>query len=334
MSSLMYVDRKSIIYTGKRNDFESSLKAHFRVVKGQNSDICHRVSYKFMADAITNAINYVINWAQTVDIEYRSEENKAIILEEMMFYLEGIILATTLSDAQLKEIAELENTVVEDIKNINEKKAKFEEIIQTFCKMPAEEIFSRITNIMDCMSIYINAIWNEKVEEIDNLGCSLSDLLEDLLCRQNNSISNLFLGSSNWNRSIGECFDPKYGVITCSEKYEKEGRSYYIGVLNASDSAVFSILADGTKPGGREFNESELSVWAGVDKNEEIILYSSSQKGLLPAVDQLKDNVIIVYYNCFRRLFIPVDGKWEDNEAFMTYINTQEMNTWYGEINQ
>ena len=157
-------------------------------------------------------------------------------------------------------------------------------------------------------------------------------MLEELLCRLNNSIPNLFFGSSRWNRSIGECFDPKYGVKTYLEQYENEGETYYVGFLNACDSAVFSILADGTKPGGRAFDESELSVWAGVDGNGEIILYSSSQKGLLPAVDRLKDNVIIVYYNCFRGAFVPVDGKWEGNEDFTTYINSQKMKEWYGEV--
>lgn len=156
MSSLMYVDGRSLVYTGRRNDFSTTVKAHFRDEMEENSDICHRVSYKFMADAITNAVNYVINWAQTVDIEYRNKGNKAIILEELKFYLEGIILATSLSDDDLKAISDSEAIKVEEIDDISEMKEKFEEIIQVFCDESAEEIFSMILAQIENIKADIN----------------------------------------------------------------------------------------------------------------------------------------------------------------------------------
>ena len=74
-------------YKGRFIDFSDDVKQKYSSSREDNTAICHRVSFKLMANALINAANYYI-------VNYRSDD-KQFLAKKTTDCILGIIMAVT-----------------------------------------------------------------------------------------------------------------------------------------------------------------------------------------------------------------------------------------------
>lgn len=300
MSSINYESGRGFFNTGERRDFHSGTRR--ALACGEDQNICHRVSYKFMTEALVNAANFFWYNANRCWEEQDAFNYMNLVKQETMYYIMGIIMGVSMDQKEQScLINECNQNVPEILKNESEDldtqihyfaNQQFLTILKQRKDKTYLTYYITIQEVLEAIIGEVTKEDDEKdVESIEESWSKLKDLLENLSDCLNNDQNNLFLGNQHWNKSIGECFDSMEPVIDLGE-----GRLQ----LNDFDSLVFSILVESTKGGGENFDESGLSIYAGIDQNGKMVLYSSTHDEKLPNIKIMQDEIIIVYFNFFR----------------------------------
>lgn len=253
---------KMFIYTGERSGFSHERRTNIPRKAFPRKALCHRVSYKLMANALINAVNYYV-----VNYDKLDQQVLAKITEVCIY---GIIIAVTGKFQQPLEKSEnLINHFLELDKN------KYQPCV--------EELMNALANLQK---------GNDK--EISDVFPIAERCLNRILDNLNNEGFNLKVGNASWNSSIREAFDcfDDVGI-------EKKDGSVIV-TLGERDSEVMTILLNMTMPGGDHFDKSELFVYTELLDTEETILCQSRRTDNLPEFPRKTPQCFIRYRDVFR----------------------------------
>lgn len=157
------------VYAG-RFDFYADTERKIQQV-GENTDICHRVSFRLMADALINALNFFLSAI------YRNAPRDAALAGETIHYVRGIISAVAGIYPSFGE-----NLAV-GLKRVFEGKEPYE----FFLKIIEETLKSDLDLLISMFCV--------------------ESCLNHILDLMNNEAYNLKRGDRSTNRSIGAAFD-------------------------------------------------------------------------------------------------------------------------------
>ena len=265
MSSIQYdFETNRFVYNGRFSDFSSEIANKLHSSRKNNTAICHRVSFYFIAKALINPLNFYI-------CNLPTETPMETLAGETVCYIIGIILAVS---GAFPDFLDLSNQFINSFLESNNEGLKnyqfyIKNLLSNLLQPPTRDV-EEIGDFMLIAEGYLNRI------------------LEDL----NNEEFNLKIGNASWNSSISNAFD-------CFEK--KEACSGDKFIIEGTDSQVLSILINMTKPGGDNFDVSELFIYTALIVNEEgkelILLCQSCRTESVKECQEIDPYFPIIYKN-------------------------------------
>lgn len=269
-------------YSGTRFRFSQETLDFFRSSTSEGMDICHRVSYKLMADALVNAANFYLDYyqksgeANIAGETKRQESEEADIARETTNYILGIICAVR---GKMPTSMDFTDKTIDEL----------------ILSKELEGYREDIKKLRELFAVDPRGTSDQNVE--------ITERLNGILYKLNNEKNNLREGSSSWNSSIGSAFDC-FGTVALMV-YNQQGEEAF--VLGEKDSEVLTLLLHMTKPGGKNYNESGLYIYTAESKNHEGILYQSTQSGRARTSEMSTLNCPIIYYNKYEGKFYNFD---------------------------
>lgn len=256
------------VYAKARFGFSKAAREYFAGSRSGGEAICHRVSFRLMADALINAANfYIANYQNPGDFD---------VAGETTCYILGIIMAVTGKFPKSMELSDgfINNFIYSQDPELKEYQTHVNSLLKLFRENkdlgPKEdqEIFTEITKHLNSI---LNSLNNEKY--------------------------NLRLGDASLNSSIGSAFDCSGGV----RYIDIQGKKVFL--LSDEDSEVLTLLINMTKPGGKNLTDSGLFLYTGSRKDGEAALYRSTGISKLKNAETLSLDIPIIYYNKYDQKF-------------------------------
>lgn len=264
-------------YKGRFIDFSDDVKQKYPSSREDNTAICHRVSFKLMANALINAANYYI-------VNYRSDD-KQFLAKKTTDCILGIIMAVT-------------GKFPNPLKNP-------EDSINNFLNLKDDKIENYqlyVKGLMDVLANPQKNNLNEISDVIPIVEGYLNWILEDL----NNEEFNLKLRTASWNSSIRDAFD----CFNVGTTKKEDGRVIF--TLGEEDSKVMTILLNMTMSGGENFDESGVFIFTALLNKENPVLCQSSIEGKVSRDQRKTPNGSIRYWDGFKRSYAWLESE-KDN---------------------
>lgn len=256
------------VYAKARFDFSKATREYFAGSRSGDEAICHRVSFKLMADAFINAANfYIANYQNPGDFD---------VAGETTCYILGIIMAVTGKFPKSMELSD--------------------DFINNFIYSQEPELKEYQTHVNSLLKLFRE---NKDLgpQEDPKIFAEITKHLNSILDSLNNEKYNLRLGDASLNSSIGSAFDCSGGV----RYVDIQGKKVFL--LSEEDSKVLTLLINMTKPGGKNLTDSSLVLYTGSRKDGEAALYRSTGISKLKNAETLSLDIPIIYYNKYDQKF-------------------------------